>query len=80
MQGQPLRTIAEDLGYSESTAHRRINAARRQLREELAMRSYDRTWVPFETATDPVLEHAQRLFEQAFPPSPGVQPGRGPVR
>ena len=36
MQGHPLREIAQDLGYSESTAHRRINEAREHLREELA--------------------------------------------
>lgn len=80
MQGHPLREIAEDLGYSESTAHRRISEARNQLRDELAARSDDRPWVPFETVTDPVLERAQRVFEQAFPPSSGVDPGRGPSR
>ena len=80
MQGQPLRTIAEDLGYSESTAHRRINAARRQLREELAMRSYDRTWVPFETETDPVLERAHRVFEDTYGALPSPDPRSGPQR
>jgi RNA polymerase sigma factor (sigma-70 family) len=80
MQGHPLRVIAEDLGYSESTAHRRINEARERLRNELASRAEDRPWVPFDTGTDPVLERAQRLFEQAFPLTPGNEPGRGLAR
>lgn len=78
MQGQPLREIAEDLGYSESTAHRRINAAREHIKDELAARDHDSQWVPFESGTDPVLQRAQRLFEQTFPTSFGVDPGRGP--
>lgn len=78
MQGHPLRVIAEDLGYSESTAHRRIKKAREHIRDDLASLSDDRPCVPFETVTDPVLERAQRLFEQAFPPSHDV--GRGPAR
>lgn len=79
MQGHPLREIAEDLGYSESTAHRRIKEAREHIRAGLAPRAEDRPWVPLDTGTDPVLERAQRLFEQAFPPSSGVDPGRGPA-
>ena len=77
MQGHPLRAIAEDLGYSESTAHRRINKAREHLRDDLASRADERAWVPFDTGTDSVLERAQHLFEQAFPPSPGIEPDRG---
>lgn len=77
MQGHPLRAIAEDLGYSESTAHRRINKAREHLRDDLASRADKRAWVPFDTGTDSVLERAQHLFEQAFPPSPGIEPDRG---
>ena len=80
MQGHPLREIAEDLGYSESTAHRRIKEAREHLRDDLALRADDRPWVPFGTGPDPVLERAQRLFERTFPPSPVVDPGRGPAR
>jgi RNA polymerase sigma factor (sigma-70 family) len=79
MHGQALRVIAEDLGYSESTAHRRINEARERLRNELASRADDRPWVPFDTGTEPVLERAQCLFERTFPPSPVVDPGRGPA-
>ena len=80
MQGHPLREIAEDLGYSESTAHRRIKEAREHIRDDLASHVDDRHWVPFDMGTDPVLDRAQRLFEQALPQSPGVKPGRGPVR
>ena len=80
MQGNPLREIAEDLGYSESTAHRRINEARERLRVGIAARADDGPWVPFDTGTDPVLERAQHLFERSFPPSPGVEPGVGPAR
>lgn len=80
MQGHPLREIAEDLGYSESTAHRRIKEAREHIRDDLASLMDDRTWVPFETVTDPVLERAQRLFEQTSPPSTDLRPSRGPFR
>lgn len=80
MQGHPLREIAEHLGYSESTAHRRINAAREHIKDELAARDHDSQWVPFDSGTDPVLQRAQRLFERTFPPAPGVDPGRGPAR
>ena len=80
MQGHPLREIAEDLGYSESTAHRRIKEAREHIRDDLASHAGDRPWVPFDTGVDPVLERTQRLFEQAFPRSPGVEPGRGLTR
>ena len=66
MQGHPLREIAEDLGYSESTAHRRIKEAREHIRDDLASHADDRPWVPFDTGTDPVLERAQRLFEATF--------------
>ena len=79
-QGHPLRAIAEDHGYSESTAHRRIAEARDQLRAELAVRPDEGNWVPFIRSTDPVLERAQRLYEQGFPPSSSVDPGRGPAR
>ncbi len=80
IQGRPLREIAGDLGYSESTAHRRINAAREQIKDELAARDHDSQWLPFDSGTDPVLQRAQRLFERTFPPSPGVEPGAGPAR
>jgi len=76
IKGNPMRAIADDFGYSESTAHRRIAEARDQLRVELAIRPDERNWVPFSSSTDPVLERAQRLYEQAFPPSSTVDPGR----
>jgi len=77
MQGHPLREIAEDLGYSESTAHRRIKEAREHIRDDLASCAEDRPWVPFDKGTDLVLESAQRLFEQAFPQQSGLEPSRG---
>ena len=80
MQGHPLRLIAEDLGYSESTAHRRITEAREHIKDDLAAREHESPWVPIDSTIDPILERAQRLFEQAFPPSPGVEPGRGRAR
>ena len=81
MKGKPMRVIADDLGYSESTAHRRINEAREHLKDELAPRADDRHWVPFDTATDPVLERSQRLYEATFERSPsGPELVRGPDR
>lgn len=80
MQGHPMRVIAEDLGYSESTAHRRIKEAREQIRDGLAPRAEDRPWVPLDTGTDPVLERARLLFEQAFPHPSDLTPGSRPAR
>ena len=80
MQGRPLREIAEDLGYSESTAHRRIKEAREHIKDDLAPHADDRPWVPFDGGTDPVLECAQRLSEQGLPPSPSVALDRRSAR
>jgi DNA-directed RNA polymerase specialized sigma24 family protein len=79
MKGSPMRAIADDLGYSESTAHRRIAKARDQLRLEFAGAD-EGSWPPFSSGIDPMLERGQRLHEQALPPSPGVDPCRGPAR
>ncbi len=78
LQGHPMRVIGEELGYSESTAHRRIKEAREHIRDDLASLTYDRPWVPLETAPDPVLDRAQRLFEQTFEPSLTPPAARGP--
>lgn len=80
MQGHPLREIAEDLGYSESTAHRRIKEAREHIRDDLASHADDRPWVPFDKGTDPVLERTQLLFEQALPHRSDLTTGRRPAR
>jgi len=77
MQGRPARVIAEDFGFSESTARRRIKEARDSVRDELAPLVDDVAEVPNETVTDPVLERSQRLFEETFAPSLGPEPGRG---
>ncbi len=80
MQGHPLREIAEDLGYSESTAHRRIKEARAHIMDDLASHAGDRPWVPLETGSDAVLQRAQHLFEQTSPPPLDLKPSRGPAR
>jgi len=80
MQGHPARVIAEDLGFSASTALRRVHEARDHVRGELAARADDGAGVPYETVTDPVLERSQRMSEQTFAPSLGTEPGRGPDR
>jgi len=80
MQGHPLREIAEDLGYSESTAHRRIKEAREHLREELALGVENRPWVAFDTDVDPVLEYAQGMFEESFGRSVSPEQVRGRPR
>jgi DNA-directed RNA polymerase specialized sigma24 family protein len=76
MQDHPARVIAEHLGFSESTALRRVHEARDHVRDELAARVDDGVGVPYETVTDPVLERSQRLFEQTFAPSLGPERGR----
>ncbi len=78
MQGHPLREIAEQLGYSQSTAHRRIKEAREHIRNDVASHADDRPWVPFDNRTDPVLEGAQRTFEQGL--APPLDQERGRVR
>ena len=78
MQGHPLREIAEDLGYSESTAHRRIKEAREHIRDDLASHADDRPWTPFDMGPDRVLEPAQHLFEQALTPPAGLELGQAP--
>ena len=75
MRGHPLRQIAAELGYSESTAHRRIKEAREHIREDVAPHADDRPWVPFDNGNDPVLEGAQRTFEQGLAPSLDSEPG-----
>jgi DNA-directed RNA polymerase specialized sigma24 family protein len=64
IQGRPERVIAEDGGFSESTARRRILEARETLKRELATRADDADGGSFETMTDPALERSQRMFEE----------------
>ena len=66
MQGRPERVIAEEGGFSESTARRRILEARETLKRELATRADDADEGPYESVTDPVLERSQRMFEETF--------------
>jgi RNA polymerase sigma factor (sigma-70 family) len=80
IEGKPMRVIAEDLGYSESTAHRRIAEAREHLRGELAPSPQEGAWAPFATGIDPSLERSQRLYEQQVPPAFDVNPGRATAR
>jgi DNA-directed RNA polymerase specialized sigma24 family protein len=64
MQGRPERVIAEEGGFSESTARRRILEARETLKRELATHADDADGGPYETVTDPALERSQRMFEE----------------
>jgi len=66
MQGRPERVIAEEGGFSESTARRRILEARETLKRELATHADDADEGPYESVTDPVLEGSQRMFEETF--------------
>jgi len=80
MQGHPLREIAEDLGSSESTAHRRLRAAREKIRDTLAARADDGAWVTDTSVADPLLERSQSLYESMFAPSSDPDPVRRPSR
>ena len=64
MQGRPERVIAEEGGFSESTARRRILEARETLKRELATHADDADEGPHETVTDPVLERSQHMFDE----------------
>jgi len=66
IQGRPERVIAEEGGFSESTARRRILEARETLKRELATHADDADGGPYERVTDPVLERSQRMFEETF--------------
>ena len=79
MQGHPVRMVAEDFGFSESTARRRINEARDHVAEALEAQAAGQ-WISLETVVDPVLERSQRMFEATFAPSPGPDADRGPRR
>jgi DNA-directed RNA polymerase specialized sigma24 family protein len=80
MHGHPVRRVAEDFGFSESTARRRISEARDHIRDALRGDAADGLWVSLETVIDPVLERSQRMFEATFAPSPGPDADRGPRR
>ena len=66
IQGRPERVIAEEGGFSESTARRRILEARETLKRELATHADDVDEGPYERVTDPVLERSQHMFEETF--------------
>lgn len=80
MQGHPLMEIAEDLGYSESTAHRRIAEARAQLRAELAVRPRRGQLGSVQHQHRPSGRARAASVRAAFPPSSGVDSTRGPAR
>jgi DNA-directed RNA polymerase specialized sigma24 family protein len=69
MQGRSERVIAEEGGFSESTARRRILEAREALKRELATHADDADEGPYETVTDPALERSQHMFDETFPTS-----------
>jgi len=66
MWGTSTRAIAEVAGYSESTARRRLHEARDLVKAELADGESDSRG--HEIVNDPVLDRAQRLFEESFAP------------
>jgi hypothetical protein len=66
MRGRPERVIAEEGGFSESTARRRILQARETLKRELATHANDADEGPRETVTDPALERSQHTFDETF--------------
>lgn len=66
MRGSSTRVIAEDAGYSESTARRRLHEARDLVKAEIAGGEGDPR--AHEFVTDPVLARAQRLFEESLAP------------
>jgi DNA-directed RNA polymerase specialized sigma24 family protein len=66
MQGRAERVIAEEGGFSESTARRRILEARETLKRELATHADDADEGPHETATDPALDRSQRMFDETL--------------
>jgi DNA-directed RNA polymerase specialized sigma24 family protein len=69
IQGRPERVIAEESGFSESTARRRILEARETLKRELATHADDADEGPHESVTDPALERSQPMFDETFAPS-----------
>jgi DNA-directed RNA polymerase specialized sigma24 family protein len=69
MQGRPERVIAEESGFSQSTARRRILEARETRKRELSTHTDDADEGPHESVTDPVLERSQRMFDETFAPS-----------
>ncbi len=78
MRGSTTKTIAEDAGYSESTARRRLHEARDLVKAEIA--GWEGNPSGYEIVTDPVLDRAQRLFEQSFGPVSAPEPRHRPAR
>jgi DNA-directed RNA polymerase specialized sigma24 family protein len=66
IQGRPERVIAEEGGFSESTARRRILEARETLKRDLATHADDADQCPHETVTDPALERSQHIFDETL--------------
>ena len=77
MRGSSPRAIAGDAGYSESTARRRLREARELVKAEIA--GGEGNPRGYEIVTDPVLDRAQRLFEESFGPV-SAPPRHGPAR
>ena len=78
MRGSTTKTIAEDAGYSESTARRRLHEARDLVKAQLA--GGEGKPRGYEFVTEPVLDRAQRLFEESFGPVSAPEPRHGPAR
>lgn len=78
MRGTATKAIAGDAGYSESTARRRLREARDLVEAELAGGEGNHRGHEF--VPDPVLDRAQRLFEESFGPVSAPEPRHGPAR
>ena len=78
MRGSSTRAIAESVGYSESTARRRLHEARELVKAELA--GVEGNHRGHEFVPEPVLDRAQRLFEESFGPVSAPEPRHGPAR
>lgn len=78
MRGSSTRAIAESVGYSESTARRRLHEARELVKAELA--GVEGNHRGHEFVPDPVLDRAQRLFEESFGPVSAPERRHGPAR
>jgi DNA-directed RNA polymerase specialized sigma24 family protein len=79
IQGRPARMIAEESGFSESTARRRILQARETLKRELDTHADDAGEDPYESVTDPVLERSQHMFDETVATSQSEH-SRAPYR
>lgn len=80
IRGSSTRAIAEEAGYSESTARRRLHEARDLVVVKTELAGWEGNATGHEIVTDPVMDRAQRLFEESFGPVSAPEPRQGPAR